>query len=115
MAVAVQVHKAEVGVSPIACSAAGGRSARFPVRIVGALVESRRGAAERDQVQLAVAGQVENCWPPPGDAKVGDRWPYATFAARPEPAIPQIRLVEPGAGLLGQDPGEPSPSRSTHR
>ena len=108
MAVAGQVDELEVRVVPVPGSGsdAKGRE-RLPALVLGALEEAGRGPAELDEVELPVAGEVEELLPAAARARHGRwrRWRDQLRAARTSP-VAQVRLVEPGVGLLGEDAGD---------
>ena len=105
VAVAGQVHEAQVGVLPVD----GGQGLEGPelgpARVLGALEEARHRGVEGDQVELAVAGEIEQLlsaalqcgWL--GLARDPDQ--------RAEPALPEVALVVPAFRLLGEDAGHP--------
>ena len=57
--VAVQVDEPQVGVVPRRVRQLGEGAERLPARVLGALVEPRGGPGERHQVELPVAGEVQ--------------------------------------------------------
>ena len=100
------------------------RDEGLPAAVLRALVEAGERAGRVDQVELAVAGEIEELLARVeigrgglqrhqlGGAKRATRLHRRRSRLGGDRA--EVALVEPGAGLLGQDAGEPSPSRSTH-
>ena len=103
MAIARQVDELEIRVVPGQVGQRREGGELIPALVLGALEEAGRGPAELDQVELPVAGQVQELLLVA--AQRGGRGDAGHQLQRPELALAQVRLVEPGVGLLGQDAG----------
>ena len=116
MAVASEVDKPEVRVTPINDRKRRKRNERLPSFVVGALIEARRRPANADYVELAVTRKVKEL-----DLARGQRdgWGGGDTLDRGEARRDasltislytadgtEIALVEPTVGLLGQNAGE---------
>ena len=105
MAVAGQIDEAQVRV--VASRRSGSESngaERAPVAVGGPLVEAGRRAVEVDEIELAVAGQVEQLAATVAEQR--GRRSGRHRLDRAEAALTEVRLVEPRAGLLGEDAGD---------
>ena len=108
MAVAGQVDEPQIRVVPVDVGQRReGRNGSQP----WSSVRSKKpgvGPVELDQVELPVAGQVQELLLAAARARpVEGRWP--TSSSGPNLPLAQVRLVEPGVGLLGQDAGDTFP------
>src|SRR4051794_5480126 len=67
--VAGEIGEAEVGIAPVDPGQRLEWGEGFPVFINGPLVESRRRAGELRQVELAIAGEIEELLSPSGEMR----------------------------------------------
>ena len=105
-AVSVEVDHAQVRVVPGDVRAGLERAERLPAAGFRPAVATRHRAAELGQVQMPVAGQVEQLLPrlAPGRRGLGGE-----HLRRREPAPAEVVLVVPGTALPGQDAGQALP------
>jgi hypothetical protein len=101
--VAVEVDEPYAGVLEIHRRPVVEGSPRRPVAVVGAFAEPRVGAAELDEVEVAVAVQIEQLLPAAGKGKEVRVTVDEPLCA--ELSVAEVFLVEPRAGLLGEYPG----------
>jgi hypothetical protein len=106
MAVAVQIHELEIGVAQIAVQTRSERAEGLPALGLVVFVEAGGRAFHHDHIGLAVTGQVHEV----GAAAQGDVGLEGDGFERGELRLvvqrTQVALVEPGAGLLGEDAGD---------
>ena len=109
VAVAVEVDELQVRVAHVAVEARGEGAEGLPAFVVVVLVEAGHRAVQHHQIGLAVAGQVHELRLPAGQGEVGfDGDAFRTARIRPACFADraEVALVEPGAGLLGEDAGD---------
>ena len=115
MAVAVEIDELEVRVAQVAVQARGEGTEGLPAFGLVVLVQAGRRALHDDDVGLAVAGQVHELRAAAqGDVGFeGDDFERGELRLHLFPAVRQlvrdraeVALVEPGAGLLGEDAGD---------
>ena len=107
MSIPRQVDELEIRVVPGQVGQRREGGELIPALVLGALEEAGRGPAELDQVELPVAGQVQELLLVAAQRR--RRGDAGHQLQRPELALAQARLVEPGIGLLGQDAGNALP------
>ena len=103
-AVPVEIHQAQVGIVPGDAGLRPERAERPPAALARALVDAGHRPAELGQVQVAVAGQIEQFLAVP---RARHRGLVRQRAFRREPPVAEVGLVEPGAALPGKDAGQP--------
>ena len=115
VAVAVEIDELQVRVAQVAVQARGEGAEGLPAFGLVVLVQAGRGAVHDDDVGLAVAGQVHELRAAAqGDVGFeGDGFERGELRLHLLPAVGQlvrdraeVALVEPGAGLLGEDAGD---------
>ena len=115
-AVPVEVDHAQVGVVPGDVGVGPERAERLPAALVGPLVEAGHRAAELDQVQVAVAGQVEQLLPaarsPPWRAGSPACAAARTARRRGWPCRTRRRPAGPGSRTVPRRRGRPTGRRS---
>ena len=115
VAVAVEVDEPEVRVAQVAVQARREGTEGLPAFGLVVLVQAGRRAVQDDDIGLAVTGQVHELRAA-AQRDVGfegDGFERGELCLRPAPAVGQlvrdraeVALVEPGAGLLGEDAGD---------
>src|SRR5258708_17605669 len=101
MAVTGKVDESEIGVAPRQIGQRAEWNEGIPVLVFGALEKPGCGSLQRNQVELSVAGQIEELLP--ARTQLGQRRPARHGLHGTAAAVAETGLVLPGIALFGED------------
>ncbi len=104
MTVTGQVDEAQVGVLPVDVRQTAEGAKAIPAGILSARKESWRRRCEFDQIEIAVAREVEELLPSAVQCRQRGTGRHAFD--RTELALAEVRLVKPGIGLFAEHTGD---------
>ena len=104
VAVAGQIDEAQVGILPIDVRQTDEGAKSIPTGIIGASEEPWSRCLEIDQIELAIAREVQQLLPPAVQGR--QRGARRHAFDRAELAFAKVGFVVPGIGLFGQHTGD---------